>query len=427
MKRAGKRRGPGGDRPPGRSWPLVAARNLRRQLRPTISSLAALAAALPLAAAPPAAAAQDPEPARVLTISPLWPVVPLKGALGGSLCRSDSCDPITYVPFWTSNGVTTLDRQLSDLSDNDPATDGPTVVFAYSNGAVVATEWMEKNARVPQEPSPQDLSFVLIGNPARGHGGIVPPMPPSGYQVIDVVRQYDPLADFPDNPNLLALANIAAGFLSPVHLDYRNVDIDDPANITWTEGTTTYVFVPTEYLPVLDPLRMIGMGWLADELNEPLKEIVERAYDRPYLATAPTDQPDVPSVEPPSSEPAGTDPADAPPVGEGDEASAPTTVGDGDDATAGTTGEPPAPVAAAVESPDELADVTPPGYPTDTATEDAAPDDAPTANDTFEGDTDAQTASDEPAPVDVAPEQSADTQADSQQTASQESSDTDGE
>ena len=67
MKRAGKKRGLGRDWSPGRS-----------RLRTTISSLAALAALLPLAAAPPSAAAEAdaPEPARVLTISPLWPVIP---------------------------------------------------------------------------------------------------------------------------------------------------------------------------------------------------------------------------------------------------------------------------------------------------------------------------------------------------------------
>ncbi len=68
-----------------------------------------------------------------------------------------------------------------------------------------------------------------------------------------------------------------------MHLNYGSVSMDDPANTVWTEGNTTYVFVPTENLPLLAPLRLMGMDKLADALNEPLKEIMERAYDRPYL------------------------------------------------------------------------------------------------------------------------------------------------
>ena len=380
----------------------------------------------------------------MLTISPLWPVVPMKGALGGSLCRADSCDLVPYVPFWTANGVTLLDRQLSGTAENDTATDGPTVVFAYSNGALVAARWMAQYTDVSQAPTPDELSFVLIGNPARGHGGTIPSMPPSDYHVLDVVRQYDPLADFPDNPfNLLALANIAAGIVSPIHLDYTNVDIDDPANIRWTEGTTTYVFVPTENLPLLTPLRLIGMSWLADALNEPLTEIVESAYDRSYLPTAPTDQPDdapddtasEPEVaDLATTDPAVTDPADAPAVGADDAAPVGlATVGDGDDATAGPTGESEAPAAASVESPDGLADAPDPEDPTNPTDEEA---DAATAEatdtDTFDADTfegnpekgaDEKTASDELAPAEVTPQESADTQ----QPEARESSDTGGE
>ena len=76
-------------------------------------------------------------------------------------------------------------------------------------------------------------------------------------------------------------ANANAGFLF-VHQDYEDVDIYDPANYVWTEGNTTYVYVPTKNLPLLEPLRWVGLSALADALNEPLKEIVERAYDRSY-------------------------------------------------------------------------------------------------------------------------------------------------
>ncbi|HYJ55093.1 MAG TPA: PE-PPE domain-containing protein [Mycobacterium sp.] len=276
-------------------WPAAGLRVPRLNLRRTVTPLAAMAALLPLGATPTAAAADEPTPVTVLTVTPLWPVIPLDDALGGSLCEPRSCTPVPYKPFWTADGVRALDSRLS------PAADAPTIVFAFSNGAMVAAKWLTEHADDPGAPSPDELSFVLIGNPRRTYGGSSTAMPPTEYHVVDIVRQYDPKADFPDHPNLLALANIAGGVLSPMHLDYTGVDIDDPANTVWTEGNTTYVFVPTENLPLLAPLRLIGMGGLADALNEPLKEIVERAYDRPYLASAEAASPQTETGSAPSA------------------------------------------------------------------------------------------------------------------------------
>ncbi|KMO83537.1 PE-PPE domain-containing protein [Mycolicibacterium chlorophenolicum] len=279
--------------------PVALPRLSARQMVPP---LLAAAAVLSLGTAPPSAAvaADEPAPATVLTISPLWPVWSIDTALEGSMCATNRCSTVPYVPFVTPDGVRALDARLSQTTGVQPG-GSPTIVLGFSNGAGVAEQWMADNAGKPGAPSPEDVSFVLIGNPRRAYGGTRPPITPTDYHVIDIVRQYDPMADFPDNPlNLLALANVAAGMLSPMHLDYRSVDLDDPANVVWTEGNTTYVFVPTQDLPLLRPLRAMGMTALADALNEPLKEIVEKAYDRPYLTT-----PAEPSA--PNQEPASTD------------------------------------------------------------------------------------------------------------------------
>ncbi|KRE26753.1 hypothetical protein ASG82_09435 [Mycobacterium sp. Soil538] len=285
------------EEPPAPRAPSASPRLSARQMVPP---LLAAAAVLSLGTAPPSAAADEPAPATVLTISPLWPVWSIDTALEGSMCQTNHCSMVPYVPFVTPDGVRALDARLSQTTGVQPG-GSPTIVFGFSNGAGVAEQWMADNAGKPGAPSPQDVSFVLIGNPRRAYGGTRPPITPTDYHVIDIVRQYDPMADFPDDPlNLLALANVAAGMLSPVHLDYRSVDLDDPANVVWTEGNTTYVFVPTHDLPLLQPLRAMGMTALADKLNEPLKEIIEQAYDRPYLT---------PAVEPaaPPEQPASTD------------------------------------------------------------------------------------------------------------------------
>jgi len=408
-----------------------ALRIPRRQLRQAVLPLAAMAALLPVAAAPTAAAAEEPAPPTVLTVSPLWPVMPMKWALGGSLCESDNCDSVPYVPFWTANGVHALEKRLATIDGGGgggATIDGPTIVFAYSNGALVAERWLAEHADDPEAPSPDELSFVLIGNPRRAHGGSMPAMPPSEYQVIDVVRQYDPKADFPDNPlNLLALANVALGILSPMHLNYTGVDIDDPANTRWTEGNTTYVFVPTENLPLLAPLRLLGMSHLADALNEPLKEIVERAYDRPYL---PTDEPD-PEVEATSAasgarvagsteaedaeEPLGVDPAvdEEDTTGDGED-----TSGDEEDTAADTEArEVPA------EDPDEPTDATEvPAEDTDPDADDPNTDDEATTDEATEDEATEDKATEDKA---TATEDTPDKPADTQQSDAKDTSGTD--
>ena len=143
--------------------------------------------------------------------------------------------------------MTALDTAINSTS-------GSIIVFAYSNGAQVAQQWLAQFANEPSAPSPADLTFVLIGNPTRADGGVDAPSggpvwPQSQYQVLDIAREYDWAADYPNNPSspyyLLAVLNVFAGFFT-IHADYTNVNINDPANAVWTVGNTTYVLVPTQ-------------------------------------------------------------------------------------------------------------------------------------------------------------------------------------
>lgn len=224
------------------------------------------------------------EPTRVLTLS----LLPggNNDDLSGVMCESPrTCQDVLYSRANSAAAVATLNQALRD------GTTGKQIVFAYSQGARVAGRWLTENAGTEGAPTAQELTFVLMGNPSRKYGGSdrdwETTFPETDYRVIDVSQQYDMASDFPDNPfNLLALLNANAGFFF-THQDYETVDIYDEANYVWVEGNTTYVFVPTENLPLLTPLRWVGLGFLADALNAPLKEIVERAYDRSYLPAQP--------------------------------------------------------------------------------------------------------------------------------------------
>ena len=216
-----------------------------------------------------------PDGATVLTVFP-WEGS-LEDELQGSLCETPKvCVPVDTF-LWDPNGVVAIDTAIDTTSDDK-------ILFGYSQGAVMVTRWLLQHAGDVDAPSPDELSIILIGNSTRAYGGANAgsvAMPETQYDVIDVARQYDPAADYPDDPfNLLAVANAWAGF-TVIHTDYEGVDINDPANAVWTVGNTTYVLVPTENLPLLEPLRMIGLTELADQLNGPLKEIVEQGYNRP--------------------------------------------------------------------------------------------------------------------------------------------------
>lgn len=276
----------------------------RRRARWLAAAAAAAAAVvvLPAVGSAPQAAAEFsylPEQARVLTLSLL------PGGndddLHGEVCAAQrSCSPVPYPYLLRSQGVDRLDTALRQPMP-DPG-QSRQIVFGYSQGARVAANWIAEYGGTEGAPSPENLSFVLIGNPGRKHGGAHVDwgqvVPDSEYEVLDVARQYDLAADFPDKLNLLALANAFAGFTF-VHPNYEEVDLYDPANYVWREGRTTYVFIPTENLPLLEPLRWIGLIKLADALNGPLKEIVESAYDRSYLPA----QPGMPTEPDPEPEP----------------------------------------------------------------------------------------------------------------------------
>ena len=264
--------------------------------------LIVLPAAMGVTTAPQAAALEllPPEPARVLTLSFLPDGN--NDDLGGVLCESPrTCVSVPYPYLLRSAGVIDLNNKLLD------GTTGKQIVFGYSQGARVASDWLAEYAGKEGSLTPDEVSFVLIGNPSRKYGGADigwgRVTPDTDYTVLDVSRQYDMASDYPDRFNLLAIANAYAGFAF-IHQNYEEVDLYDPANYVWTEGKTTYVFIPTQNLPLLQPLRWIGLKALADSLNGPLKAIIESAYDRSYLPAEPGLPPAEPELEPdPEPEP----------------------------------------------------------------------------------------------------------------------------
>lgn len=245
-------------------------------------------------------------------------------------CSPTDCDlkgvvyPAEFWPFpqWgglegqkydrsVAEGVVNLEAALRRQYLEDP--DEPVVLFGASQSATVVTFVKRKLATHP-EGMPAQVQIVLIGNPNRPNGGLLARFAPltipvleftgsggtptdAGMPTTDIAFQYDIAADFPKYPlNLFALLNSIIGI--DIHGDYllnRNgyteaelqAAMQDPAN-QQIHGDTTYITIPTKRLPLLAPLRQLGVDRNATAVTEPLaalleptlRVLVELGYDR---------------------------------------------------------------------------------------------------------------------------------------------------
>jgi PE-PPE domain len=185
------------------------------------------------------------------------------------------------------------------LAAEPPGTD--TIVFGYSQSATIGTDELDEiaNGTVTNPPSPADLAFVFVGDPNNPDGGLlerfdgfyVPGLniafngatPDSAYPTDIYTNQYDGAADFPQYPlNVLADVNAILGVfydhdyadLTPTQVGTAVVEAVSPG-----AGDTTYYFIPTQTLPLLDPLVQAGAPqWLIDLLTPDLRVLVDMGY-----------------------------------------------------------------------------------------------------------------------------------------------------
>lgn len=136
-------------------------------------------------------------------------------------------------------GARNLDRLIR-------STPGPKVVLGYSQGAQVAGSWLRRYAGVHGAPGPQELRFLLIGNPERRFGRqpwtkkVTPD--DTRYLVWDVARRHDNWADY---DSAVHPSRRMAAMFGSIHTNYWSVDpfrLD--AEVVAVVGNTTYVRVP---------------------------------------------------------------------------------------------------------------------------------------------------------------------------------------
>jgi hypothetical protein len=207
--------------------------------------------------------------------------------------------------FWPVTGLTSesfsksVQQGLVILNTQIMADTGAgdhVVVVGYSQSATIATLEMRALDALPAgvRPSPNLLSFVLLGDPNNPvNGGILTHWIPGfgAYHVATPLNtpyataiytiQYDGIANFPRNLlDIPADLNAILGAFE-LHSDYPTLTAAQVAQaISEQIGNTTYYFLPTANLPLLDPLRLIPIlgNPLANFLQPFLRPIIDAGY-----------------------------------------------------------------------------------------------------------------------------------------------------
>lgn len=182
------------------------------------------------------------------------------GFLQGKPCAApNTCVPISYFNagdfFGAGIGTRSLDDGEHKLDDWIRSTPGKKIAMGHSLGALVIYKWLRDHSSDPTAPSPGELSFITLGAPERAGTGYAYSDPngmfayrkdqglglPANtpYKVVDVCRQWDGWCDWVPGDDRSKKGQTV------LHIDYNNIDINDPANQVTVTGNITEIMVPT--------------------------------------------------------------------------------------------------------------------------------------------------------------------------------------
>jgi PE-PPE domain/PE family len=227
--------------------------------------------------------------------------------------------PLTGVKSMTLNSSVSegLNILNSAISQQLQSPSNTLTVFGYSQSAIIASLEMQKLAAMGAgAPAANQLNFVLVGNEMNPNGGMLARFPGLSISTLGLTfyggtpadtiyptsiytLEYDGFADFPQYPlNFVSDLNAVIGILT-VHTTYVSPFLGHPA-VTPTQvdnaiqlstspnyytegGVTHYYMIPTQNLPLLDPVRAIPVigNPIADLLQPDLRAIVNLGYGNP--------------------------------------------------------------------------------------------------------------------------------------------------
>ena len=170
------------------------------------------------------------------------------------------------------------------IADGSVSADNPLYAFGYSQSSALSGLSMQQlaSAGVPAN----DLHFVLVGDPSTPDGGIysefgltdiapgIDDLTPDNLYPTDVYTlEYDPVADWPRySLDVLSDLNAADGLLFE-HLAYLGLTPQEISGAipleTAGDSLTSYYMIPSETLPILDPLLLTPI------IGQPLYDLLE--------------------------------------------------------------------------------------------------------------------------------------------------------
>jgi hypothetical protein len=260
---------------------------------------------------------------------------------------ADYIDPATgenytpvMVPTPETLASTTVPVGLADLQAvmAQQPSGQPYVVEGYSQSADIVVAEKEALMQAGQHP---DVTLLMLGDPGRPNGGLderfVGMFTPglgmghltgaeptdAGVPTIDIANQYDFVADYPQFP-IDPVSDLNAVFgLIYAHAAYGDGPLPEEVPDVWppsaplsgpfadeytlgsteivkqVDGDTTFYFIPTTDLPLLDPLRSLGVPESVLNIFQPaLQVIVEAGYDRSIPFGDPTPAELIPTIDP---------------------------------------------------------------------------------------------------------------------------------
>jgi len=230
-----------------------------------------------------------------LYIAPNSPV----GTVGLQLDTPEGLYPITGVKSLPLNvSVQQGIEILGAAIEQQLATGNTATVFGYSQSAIISSLIMSLL------PSDTPVNFVLVGNEMNPNGGLLSRFPglnlPSlglpfygatpenAFPTTNYTLEYDGFADFPRYPlNVLSVLNAGLGiiFVHTKYADLTSQQVDSAIPLPTTDPTQKYYIIPTENLPLLEPLRLLPVigAPIADLLQPALKVLVNLGYGDPQF------------------------------------------------------------------------------------------------------------------------------------------------
>lgn len=202
-------------------------------------------------------------------------------AFGGAFCEQNTCRSL-------GRGTVTRKLTSAQIQAAVDATPGELILVGYSVGGAGMYDRLREWERNPQlAPDPDRIKLIVtLGNPENKFGGEnrnqvdvgLPAVQP--YEHLDVVAQYDGVADNPTRFGFYSWVNTA---IFSRHFAYfqEDLDINAPENLVYQEGNTTYMLIPAKTLPMLRWIEPFVTEERLAELDARYRPLVERDYDRP--------------------------------------------------------------------------------------------------------------------------------------------------